>query len=149
MGSIPRGPTTPENIMRAECQYICGQFQPVTTSAILTVRRALHKADKTIIFVRPRPRGPDSPFSFAEIKAMWEEAFPTMVSAGVIEIVETDDDPPSDAQVLRWRHSSEITARASLRYNDFFWQMEIPNAVRLAISSFGDEWKDALAEAVP
>lgn len=134
--------------MRANRQFICGEFQPLTTAAILTVRRNLFKAGKTIIYVRPRERGPEAPFSFEEIEAMWEEAFPTMVSAGIIEIVQTDDKVPTGERELSWNQDTEKEARSNLRYNNLIWPLEIPNSVRLAINSFTDEWRGAM-EVVP
>lgn len=57
-------------------QFFAGEFQPLTKAATEALRARLDDSLTTYVIVRPKTRSKNSPFSFEEVKAMFEAAFP-------------------------------------------------------------------------
>lgn len=136
-------------------QYICGEFQPLVRSAVNAVRQNINNAEVTIVYVRPRGRGPGSPFSFDEVAAMWESVFPNEIHRNRLRIVSSADPVPPGCGEIEWplpddpeAEYSEEAARCEMSSIPPFWMESVHYAVARTIQDMDGQWKSALDEAL-
>lgn len=121
-------------------KLIAGSFQPLTRLTVEKARQILEAGETLSVLVMPHDRGPETPFSFGEIKAMWEGAFP----ANVIEIALANDGyDPCDTECAK----EEMVARNALASTRPFWVCGIPHSVSKTIETFDGQWKQSLGHS--
>lgn len=137
--------------MHDEYSYVIGNFQPLTKSSINTVREILFDHRKKMnVYVRKNQRGPDAPWTFEQVKNMWETIFDVEANMGNLFVYKANGEIPKgnrieiiDAESEERKARNTLTGISHISYDPLWEHEAVPISVARIVASFNDEsWRE-------